>query len=184
MQEKQLIVAARKGDDAAFEKLIERYRAKIYGICLRLLCAEDDAADAAQETMIKIYLSLGHYHFRASFATWVYALAKNTALDHRRRRSFHREVSMDALPDGGESLIILEDRTGEALEARERRQELIRLIHMLPEEQRICLILKDMDGYSCEEIAEITGFTLGTVKSRLHRGRDRLQKLIRESVLL
>ena len=63
MDERQLILAARKGDDAAFEKLIERYRVRIYSICLRLLCDANEAGEAAQETMVKVYLSLKHYHF-------------------------------------------------------------------------------------------------------------------------
>lgn len=184
MDERQLILAARKGDDAAFEKLIERYRVRIYSICLRLLCDANEAGEAAQETMVKVYLSLKHYHFRSSFATWVYTLARNTALDQRRRAERRKDISLDELPDGGECLVMVEDRTGEALEQRELRRELAEMIRQLPEEQRRCLILKDIDGYSCEEIAGIVGISEGTVKSRLHRGRDRLQKMIRESGLL
>ena len=184
MDERQLIIAARKGDDGAFEKLIERYRVKIYGICLRLLCDEHKARDAAQDAMIKIYLSLKHYHFRSAFATWVYSIARNTAMDLRRKNERKQDIALDGLPDGGESLVIVEDRTGESLEQRELRRELAEMIRQLPEEQRRCVILKDIDGYSCEEIAEIVGISAGTVKSRLHRGRDRLQRMIRESGLL
>lgn len=180
MEERQLICAAQKGDDAAFEELIGRYQAKIYGVCLRFLCSEEDARDAAQDCMIKIYLSLKSFRFRSAFSTWVYTVARNTALDHRRKRETRRGISLDALPDGGESLVILEDRTGESAEDAELRATLAELVNRLPEAQRRCVILKDIDGYSCEEIAEITGDALGTVKSRIHRGRNRLQEMLRE----
>jgi len=184
MDEQRLIIAAQKGSDAAFEELIEHYRTKIYMVCLRILRAEDDAQDAAQDCMIKVYLSLNRYHFRSSFATWVYSVARNTAVDHMRQRDKNKNISLDALPDGGESLLILEGGTGEFTEQNDFVNELIELVNKLPEEQRKCVILKDIDGYSCEEVSEITGYPPGTVKSRLHRGRERLQKLIKDRGLM
>jgi len=181
MDEQRLICRARKGDDRALEALIERYRAKIYSICLRFLCAEQDAQDAAQEAMIKIYCSLGKYNSRASFATWIYAITRNTALDHLRAIRRDRNESYDELVKQSGALFIAEDITASAAEKSERSAELVRLVNQLPQEQRICLILKDIDGYSCEDIAVILKQPLGTVKSRLHRARGRLQEMIRKN---
>ena len=184
MDEQKLICRAQKGDDRAFEALIERYRAKIYSICLRFLCAEQDAQDAAQEAMIKIYCTLGKYHSRSSFATWVYAITRNAALDHLRALRRSRNESYDDLAEQGGAIFILDDVTAESAEAADRKRILTELINRIPKEMRICLILKDIDGYSCEDIAVILRQPIGTVKSRLHRGRARLQELIRKSGVL
>lgn len=181
MEEQKLICRARKGDDAAFEALIERYRAKIYAVCLRILCAEQDAQDAAQDAMIKMYCSMSRYNFRSSFATWAFSIARNTALDHLRSLKRSRNESYDDLASQGASLFVLDDITAESAEKHVLSETICELVNQLPKEMRICLILKDIDGYSCEDIAVILKQPLGTVKSRIHRARTRLQDLIRKN---
>ncbi len=181
MEEQKLISRARKGDDAAFEALIERYRAKIYAVCLRILCAEQDAQDACQEAMIKMYCSINRYNFRSNFSTWVYSITRNTALDHLRAVKRDRNDSYDELAEMGASMFVLDDVTSEAVERSDLSAKVAELVNQLPKEMRICLILKDIDGYSCEDISAILKQPLGTVKSRLHRARNRLQELIRKN---
>ena len=183
MEEHKLISRARKGDDAAFEALIERYRAKIYAICLRILCAEQDAQDAAQEAMIKMYCSINRYNFRSTFATWAYTIARNTALDHLRMLKRSRNESYDELAAQGAAIFDIDDITAESVERNDLSGILRDLVNQLPKDMRNCLILKDIDGYSCEDIAVILNQPIGTVKSRLHRARARLMELIRKNGL-
>ena len=177
MEEKLLIKRAAKGDDSAFEMLAGAYQGKIYSICLRVLKNETDAADAMQNALIKIYVHIGKYSGKSSFSTWVYAVARNTALDFARSKK--KEVSIEELlylPDMQEGQSSTERRA----EDNEQRRVLAAMINALPQEQRLCILLKDIDGYAIEEIAEIVKAPVGTVKSRLHRAREKLRMLLKE----
>ena len=175
MDENQLIALAQKGDMQAFQKLLERYENKIYAVALRFCRNSEDAWDVAQEAAIKIYRALAKYHGRSAFSTWTYAITKNTALDFLRKRSkMHgREYSMEA----SEFHMVFSEAHGEDfVEQRERLKNLLTLIEALPEPQRKVIILRDIDGYSYEEIAQILAVSKGTVKSRLSRARETIRR--------
>lgn len=175
MDENKLITLAQKGDMLAFQTLLEQYQNKIYAIALRFCRNGEDAQDVAQEAAIKIYRALARYHGRSAFSTWVYAITRNAALDFLRKRSKMqgREYSMEA---GEFHMVLSENHSEDFVEQRERLKELLTLIEALPGPQREILILRDIDGYTYEEIAQILAINKGTVKSRLSRAREVIRR--------
>ena len=172
-----LILRAAKGNIGAFEELAKKYRDRIYTVCLMTVKNREDAADASQDALIKIYEKLPQFSFKSSFSTWVYAISRNAALDIFRKKR----------PDIAENdellLNIPCDMTvyaspERAAENAELREELARNINELPDDMRTALILRDVKGYSYAEIAQMTDLTEGTVKSRIFRARQRLSRLM------
>lgn len=170
MDEIQCLKRAQRGDLAAFSELLERYRTKIYAVALRFCRNAQDAEDVAQEAAIKIYRALGRYRAEAAFSTWVYAITRNAAMDFLRRRKKVQEAEY-SLPLWEFSLVLPEAGVLDAMAMREGLRALYVLIEALPPAQREVLILRDVDGYAYEEIAELLGISLGTVKSRIARAR-------------
>jgi RNA polymerase sigma-70 factor, ECF subfamily len=166
--EDQLIARSRGGDTHAFDLLVERYQDRVYDLAYRITGHHADAQDAAQESFVKAYRSLRGFRGDASFSTWLHRIAVNAALDAVRRRPPASPVLDDR---AGVTLDPLADRA-ERVEARER-------IHLaiaaLPVEQRVVVTLRDVQGWSYEEIAVIAEIPIGTVRSRLARGRDALR---------
>ena len=180
MEEVQLLQKAVKGDDSAFEELANAYQPRIYAVCLRVLKSEQDAQDACQETLIKIYTNIKKFRFSSRFSTWIYTIARNTALDLLRRKrpnissiEDYKEAGMD-IPD-------MQSGPDAKTEQNEIRHFITGMINSLNIEQRICIVLKDVDGYSIDEISDILNLPEGTVKSRLHRGREKLRVLIADA---
>ena len=176
MEEKLLLKRAAKGDKAAFGELIEPYLKGIYYLCLRMLKNESDAADAAQESLIKIYGAAGSFEARSSFSTWAYSVTKNTCLDAIRKsaRPVERGEELDAerLAAGREF-----DPELCAIKGEESRR-VAAAVAKLPEEMRAVIVLRYMDGYAYDDIARLLGISPGTVKSRLFRGREKLRTLL------
>jgi RNA polymerase sigma-70 factor (ECF subfamily) len=167
--EDQLIARSRGGDTGAFDLLVERYQDRVYGLAYRITGHHADAQDAAQESFLKAYRSLRTFRGDASFSTWLHRIAVNAALDAVRRRASASPAQPG--PNDEPSLDPLADRA-ERVEARERIQ---RAISALPIEQRVVVTLRDVQGWSYEEIAVITEIPVGTVRSRLARGREALR---------
>ena len=165
--EDQLIARSRGGDTDAFDLLVERYQDRVYDLTYRITGHHADAQDAAQESFLKAYRSLRTFRGDAAFSTWLHRIAVNAALDAVRRRAPASPPPVDP----GMSVDPLADRA-ERVEARERIQ---RAISALPTEQRVVVTLRDVQGWSYEEIAFITEIPVGTVRSRLARGREALR---------
>jgi len=166
--EDQLIDRSRGGDTHAFDLLVERYQDRVYDLAYRITGHHADAQDAAQEAFVKAYRSLRTFRGDASFSTWLHRIAVNAALDAVRRRP---PASPAPLEGVGVSLDPLADQA-ERVEARER---IHRAIAALPLEQRVVVTLRDVQGWSYEEIAVIVEIPVGTVRSRLARGREALR---------
>ena len=167
MDENFLIERAAGGDESSFRILLERYKNKIFALCFRYLGNYEDAEDAAQETVIKIYRALPGFSHRSAFSTWVYSIAKNTCLDMIKKKKTDTE-SIDELDFMlGDAR---QDTEGDALRNDDIRR-LREIINSLPRENREILILREVDGFSYEEISEVLGIPLGTVKSRLARAK-------------
>ena len=178
MDEQALIQAAQRGDLNAFNELVLFYQRQVYNLAYRIMGDEDSAADAAQEAFISAYRGIGRYR-GGSFKAWLMRIVTNACYDELRRRKRRPTSSLDALyvTDAAPGEVLMSDSEGP--EAYARRQDLNRTLHAglqtLPEEQRTTLVLSDVQGYDYQEISQITGVSLGTVKSRLSRARAKMR---------
>jgi RNA polymerase sigma factor (sigma-70 family) len=168
------------GHDAALNELMERHAEKLFHYLFRSLQNEEDAADLAQETFVKVYQSRTRFDPSQKFSTWLYAIASNLVRDRYRWRSRHPQVSLDAEQEAtgrsfGESLP--EDRPlpNESLQTEERAEAVRRAIAALPEELRQPLILAEYEERSHAEIGEILGCSAKAVERRVCRARQKLR---------
>ena len=181
MDESQLIAAAQKGDLAAFNQLVLRYQNLAYNVAYRILGDPDLAADATQDTFIKAYKALDSFRGGA-FKPWMLRIVTNTCYDYLRSAKRKPSDSLDeTMENSGESSPRLHDQ-GEGPESYVERQELSQMIqwaiNQLNDDQRAVVTLVDIQGFSYEEAAAILGISIGTVKSRLSRGRAKLRDLM------
>lgn len=176
-----LIERIQDGDRAAFNQLVLKYRNRVMGIAARMVGDRAEAEDLAQDVFVKAYHALDGFHGDALFSTWLYRITANSCLNHRKRRRREATTALDGpaptAPDGAANPQSL-------LERKELKLLLEKAIQALPQDQRLVLILRDIEGLSYEEIADSTGLELGTVRSRLHRARSALRMTIRPKVSL
>lgn len=190
--ENELLEKARNGDGNAFGELIRTYESMIFNTVMGLVNNYEDAQDITQDAFFKAYRSLKSFRGECKFSSWLYRIAVNTAKDYLRSASRHPTVSLD---DGGEDedgdeqpmQIADESRTASPETSAEinETQRIVRMaLSRISEAHRKILILRDMEGYSYDEIAEMLDIELGTVKSRINRARQALkQELIKMRVL-
>lgn len=176
-----LVERAKKGDVGAFEQLISQHQKTVYNIAYRLTGNHEDASDVAQEAFIRAYSSLPDFRGDSSFATWLYRIVNNACLDELRKRKRQRVTYIDqtvAMEDGEVTRQIADPADGpeEALERVEIQRVVQESISQLEEEYRIVLVMRELQGYSYNEIADTLGINLGTVKSRLNRARNALKE--------
>jgi RNA polymerase sigma-70 factor (ECF subfamily) len=184
------VARAQKGDHDAFRLLVERYQGRAYALALRVLRDEDLARDAVQEGFLKAYTNLSKFEGRSSFYTWLYRLVMNLCLDMKRRDKSDREVEWDETrpgdPAGAPAAEALAGQgasnpgPAQALERSELRKRIAEAISQLPGEARETLLLREVDGLSYAEIAEALSIPKGTVMSRLHYARKRVQQILTE----
>lgn len=172
-EEARVIRAVLDGDTDRFEELMHEHEKGIYNLCLRMLGDEQDAMDAAQEAFFKAFRSLSGFRGDSRFSTWLYRLAGNVCLDMLRKRPAVPTLSMD----DDEAPLFLADSSPsphEVVERWEIRRTVSAALAALPEDFRQAVVLRDVNGLSYEEIADITGLEIGTVKSRIFRARKKL----------
>lgn len=172
MDELQLVKRASKGDSEAFRELAEKYQNKVYYLCLRYTKNREDALDCAQTALIKAYYNLSKFGGRSSFATWIYSVTRNVCLDFLRKTK--SVLPLEVLDECNLLDSVFCDPSISAENA-ELHSLLKKLIYELPQDMRRIFILREFDGYSYAEIAELMGIAQGTVKSRLSRARERLR---------
>jgi RNA polymerase sigma-70 factor (ECF subfamily) len=177
---------ARNGDHEAFRVLVERYQGRVFRLALRVLRDEEQARDATQEAFLKVYGALRRFEGRSSFYTWLYRLVMNLCLDLRRKDKSGRHVEWEEersveVSDAAGPLSGPEESPALDLERRELREQLAVAIESLPDEARQTLMLREVDGLSYAEIAEVMGIPKGTVMSRLHHARRKVQQKLLES---
>jgi RNA polymerase sigma-70 factor (ECF subfamily) len=181
IDEPGLIARSRKGDLAAFNILVERYQNPLYNLCFRMLGSREGAEDATQDAFISSYRNLERFRGEA-FRPWLFRIAVNACYDELRRRRSRPAVSLDE-PRGEGGLPIDVPSRSETPESGAERLELADALRealaALPHDQRLVVILRDVQGLEYAEIAQVTGTSLGTVKSRLNRARRRLCSLLR-----
>lgn len=182
-QEQIWIDAARDGDPLAFEQLIHLYEKRVFALTRRMCKNPADAEEAAQETFLAAWQGLKFFRGESSFSTWLYRLASNACVDLLRKEGRHQAAAGPSLNDE-EVVLELPDEapTPHALaEQSELREQIEAGLAALPEEYRTVLVLREIHQQSYDEIAEILSLDLGTVKSRINRGRKRLRKFLLES---
>ena len=182
----QLIEATKSGDEAAFGEIMRRYRNPITNYIYRFLNDYEEAVDLAQETFVRVYFAIERYHTDFAFSTYIYRIATNLAISEIRKRKrrklvsltglfqFDNEEAQDFNPPDEKPL------ADEALVESEQSRTIAKAIATLPEKYRAPIVLRDIEGRSYEEIAEILELGLGTTKSRISRARgllrDKLEK--------
>ena len=184
VDEAAAISRSQQGDVQAFNRLVEQYQARVYGVCYWLLDDTHAAEDASQEVFLSAFRAIRRFH-GGSFVAWLMAIAKNKCYDLLRAR--RRLVSLEMTQEDAEGASsVMMDRS-EAPEERVLRAELghalERLLLALPADQRLVIVLRDVQGYSYPEIVAATGWPDGTIKSRLSRGRARLRSALQTAAV-
>lgn len=171
-----LVAAARDGDRSSLDVLLRRHYDRIFAVCRRVTGHDADAADAAQEAMIAIVRGLSKFDGRSSIATWVYRIATNASLDELRRRRRRPLVGIDTAGHGDDAVSVehADPDAGVRLEGIGDRMLLDAALAGLAEDFRIPVVLRDVGDLDYSEIAEVLGVPVGTVKSRIARGRAAL----------
>lgn len=170
------------GNLDAFDELIEKYQKTAYNIALRMLKNPDDAMDISQEAFIKVYKSIKTFNFESAFSTWLYRIVTNTCLDFLRKKNANvYSIDNPIQTDDGEIERDIPDSSDgpeEALEKKLTKELVNNAINKLDENHRIVIILRDIQGFSYEEISNILDCSIGTVKSRINRARNNLKEII------
>jgi len=190
-QDEELVRIAQAGDTRAFDELIVRYRDKVYRLAYKILRHEEDAAETLQDAFLSAYRGLKGFKVESTFSTWLYRIATNAALmKYRKRRehhisleqsqSHHEDAEPLAIPDWSAQPLdeLLDNETREVMEAG---------IQRLPEDLRTVFLLRDVEGLSNAEVAEVLDISVAAVKSRLHRARiglrDRLDRYFKDKTM-
>ena len=181
LSDKQLVAEAKAGNHQAFEKLVERHEDKVYGLALRMMGNEADAEDVLQDTFLSAYKGLKNFKEKAAFSTWLYRLATNAALMKLRKKKGDKSIPLDE--QMAEFVPNPEIRDWSAapdsiLEGKELKEIMEQAIQSLPDMYRAVFLLKDVERLKNDEIASILNISVPAVKSRLHRARLHLRKLI------
>ncbi len=170
----------KNGDKSAFEEIVLTYQNNIYSLCSYMLGDTDTANDAAQETFLKAYQSLKNFRPNASIYTWLYRIAVNTCIDYKRKSTFEthfphttndtshieEQPSVDLSPE-------------KSYESKQIADALNNALNKLSLKLKTIIVMKEVEGLSYEEIADILDISIGTVKSRISRAREELKKLIK-----
>jgi len=185
-----LITRLRAADLRAFEELVTHFERPVYSLCFRLLGDAEEARDAAQETFLKVYKGLGKFRAESGLKTWIYRIAVNQAMNQQRWwRRRHRDETVSLDLSRGESEATLANRLPsltaspeqEAIKS-ERERSLMRALGQIKQEYRVALVLREIEELSYEEIAETLAISIGTVKSRIARGREELRRRVKDLI--
>ena len=172
------------GGVGAFDKLVLKHKNRVFNLCYRFLGDYDEANDCAQETFVKVYYSLKKFRLGSAFSTWLYRIAVNICKNRLKSAEYRHSRKMVRLDNpkqsekGTYSVEIADHSLSPVtvLERKERQMLIQSAIDSLPEEQKAVVILCDIEGLSYAEIARISGYNLGTVKSKIARARERLRE--------
>jgi RNA polymerase sigma-70 factor, ECF subfamily len=183
--DRELLERAKAQDAEAFEALVERHRDRVYNVAFHLLRSENDAAEVTQETFLAAWKALPSFRGESEVSTWLHRIAGNFALMRLRKKKVQEKIEepegAPLFSDRGTLAEMVADwapnALGHALDA-ELRQAIQKASDTLPEQYRQVFLLRDVDGLSYEQIAEITGESMSTIKSRLHRARLALRAAI------
>lgn len=172
-----------KGDQNAYGEIVELYKDKVFQLCYRMLGNRHEAEDIAQEAFIRAYVNIARFNMELKFSTWIYRIATNLCIDRIRKKK--PDFYLDAEVSGTDGLTMYSQVAAETnlpeedLESIELQEAIQRAISKLPEKYRTVIVLKYIEELSLNEISEILDMPLGTVKTRIHRGRESLRQQLR-----
>ena len=186
VEDAALIKAFQAGDEGVFDELVLRYQDQLFNLCYRFFGDHQEANDSAQDIFLKVYRSLKKFRFESSFSTWLYRIAVNTcknrikSLEYRFKRQLKRLDHHEPTNKNNASVDIADESRSPLVEIEKKERSLIiqKAIDALPKAKKTMVLLRDIEGLSYDEIAQITGFNLGTVKSKLARARSDLRKML------
>ncbi|MCK4259858.1 MAG: sigma-70 family RNA polymerase sigma factor [Halanaerobiales bacterium] len=194
VSDRKLIEMFNKGNDEVrggiFEEIVKRYQKKVYNTTYRMMGNPEDANDLAQEVFIRVYQNLHRFQWKASFSTWLFTITSNICRDELRKRQRRLKTQSLSDPiklkDGEVEREIADDSmTPEKIsDHRELRNEIQEVINQLPPEQKEVIVLREFQGFSYEEIAEVSGIAVGTVKSRISRARRSIRKNLKDQIAM
>jgi len=180
-EEAALIRRAQTADQLAFREIVERYQSKVFSIIYGILRNHNDAEDIAQQVFTKVYFSIKNFDFRSSLLTWIYKITVNECYDYLRKKKVRKLVYES---DFSEEDALRMENSDPARDQRPpvdvtlaQRDLAMKLLARLPEEERMLLLLKEVEGHSVEELAEMTGINENTIKVKLFRARQKLLKV-------
>jgi RNA polymerase sigma-70 factor, ECF subfamily len=178
VNDRDLVASAVDGGEGSFEELVRRYQRPISAYVYRMVGNYESALDLTQEIFIKVYNSLRRYRSEFKFSTWIYKIAHNSAVDHLRRNSTREQSLIAGTEDDHFELPLESNRLTpeQESERKERRIEIEAVVRTLPANYRELVILRHSQDLTYEEIVEVTGLPLGTVKNRLFRAREMMRQ--------
>lgn len=171
----EIIRQCQTGDDMAYVALVERYQGKAFWVAYNMLGNQEDARDVVQEAFVRVFRSISRFDFNMSFYTWLYRIVTNLSIDQLRKLKKRHSVRID---DVGEKPEALSDRTSPSarIEESELKKDIRIVLDQLPENYKTVMVLRDIEGLSCKEIASITGASHPTVRWRLHTARKQFKE--------
>lgn len=185
-EERELVRKAQGGAEAAFEELIRRHQQRVFALVSGILRRQEDVEDIAQQVFLKVYLSLKKFDQRAAFSTWLYKITVNECWDYLRKKKVRPLVYESDLSEEQvsrlEGIVSAERVSLGASDRAEVRDLLERMLDKLPEQDRQLLVLKEVEGFSVQELAEILNLNANTVKVRLFRARGRIMDAYRRGL--
>ena len=181
MTDEELVEDVKKGNIDAFEDIVKKYENKVYGIVFHMMKNQNEVEDLAQEVFLKVYKNLDKFKGDSSLYTWIYKITVNLCLDELKKRKNIIYLDEKISVEDGEIDKVLpsNERSQEELyEDKELKENLHRCINKLPDKQKMMIVLRDIKGFSYDEIAKITNNKIGTVKSQINRARLKLKELL------
>jgi RNA polymerase sigma-70 factor (ECF subfamily) len=177
-EEADLIRRVQARDEMAFRSIVERYQAKVFSIIYGILRNRNDAEDIAQQVFAKIYFSIGNFDFRSSLLTWIYKITVNECYDYLRKKKVRKLVYESDFGDSeSQQMEHTEPDPAQGMDTTlAQRDLLLKLLEKVSAEDRDLLLLKEVEGHSVEELAEMTGMNENTIKVKLFRARQKLVK--------
>ncbi|VAX19987.1 hypothetical protein MNBD_NITROSPINAE01-646 [hydrothermal vent metagenome] len=180
MDEDKTIVKASSGDQTAFMQLFEKHKDFVWNVAYRMVYDFDEAEDLAQEVFIAVWKNLATYQAKSKFSTWLYRITVNRTLNHVTRIKKNDEFNETKVHKFVDENIFMRQNPESAVFELEAEKALAALLARLEPERRMAVILREIEGFSYEEIARATNVKIGTVRSRIARGRDELERYAKE----
>lgn len=177
-EEAALVRRVQAGDETAFREIVERYQSKVFSIIYGILRNRNDAEDIAQQVFAKIYFSIGSFDFRSSLLTWIYKITVNECYDYLRKKRVRKLVYESDFTEEDALRMMNAEQPADQVRAVDtvlaQRDLVMKLLERISEEERTLILLKEVEGHSVEELAQLTGLNQNTIKVKLFRARQKL----------